>query len=350
MEGVGSPLVAGKERTGGKARGIARRATLSDVAAEAGVSTAVVSYVLNGGPRNVSETTRIAVEQAMEKLNYRRNPVASALTAGRSNLVGLLVPDQSNPFFAELAGEFEREGRARGYLTMLGNTSHDASIELDYVRALADWRVRAVFVASVNEHEFVVDGCPIIYVHSAPAKSRLTAALFDDFGGGITATRHLIAHGYEDIHCLAGPSDFGPFGHRRRGWEAAMSEAGLSTKGRVHYVAASRLEAARQIRDLMMGDRCPRAIFSTSDEQALSVLRAAAEAGKSIPGDVALVGFDGIAEALQGRPRITTIALPLRRLAVEVFNAIEDCGSTDRRHEPLQGQLTIGETCGCQVA
>lgn len=327
-----------------------RRATLSDVAAEAGVSTAVVSYVLNNGPRNVSEVTRQTVETAIAKLNYRRNHVASALTAGHSNLIGLLVPDLSNPFFAELANEFEKEGRARGYLAMLGNTSHDAAIELDYVRALADWRARAVFVTSVNEHDIEVEGCPVIYVHSAPARSMATAALFDDFGGAVMATQHLIGHGYTDIHCLAGPSDFGPFGRRRRGWEMAMTEAGLPTDGRVHYVSASRLDAASQIRALLTGAQCPRAIFSTSDEQALSALRAATEAGKRVPDDVALAGFDGIAEALHGRTRITTVALPLRQLAVEAFNSIEGPGPGVHPHEPLQGRLVPGETCGCSAA
>ena len=325
---------------------IARRATLTDVAAEAGVSTAVVSYVLNRGPRNVSDAAREAVEAAMAKLNYRRNHIASAMSAGHSNLIGLLVPDLSNPFFAELANEFEKEGRARGFLTMLGNTSHDAAIELDYVRALAGWRARAVFVTSVNEHEIEAEGCPIIYVHSAPPNAMTQAALFDDFGGAVLATNHLIDHGFNDIHCLAGPSDFGPFGRRRRGWESAMCAASLPVAGRVHYVSASRLDAASQIRVLLMGDTCPRAIFATSDEQALAVLRAASEVGKKVPDEIAVIGFDGIAEALLGGTRITTIALPFRQLAIEAFNALDSGTPPDL----LQGILTKGESCGCHRA
>ena len=92
------------------------------------------------------------MEKVISKLNYRRNTLASALTAGRSNLIGLLVPDSSNPFFGELAREIEREGRARGYLTLLGNTSHDPVIEREYVQALGDLRARAVFVPRVRTH------------------------------------------------------------------------------------------------------------------------------------------------------------------------------------------------------
>ena len=340
------PIAAKPTAQSAKPGTLTRRATLTDVAAEAGVSTAVVSYVLNRGPRNVSEPTREAVEAAMAKLNYRRNHIASAMSAGHSNLIGLLVPDLSNPFFAELANEFEKEGRARGFLTMLGNTSHDAAIELDYVRALAGWQARAVFVTSVNEHEIDAEGTPIIYVHSAPPNAMAQAALFDDFGGAVMATNHLIDHGFTEIHCLAGPSDFGPFGRRRRGWESAMSAAGLAVDGRVHYVSASRLDAADQIRALLTGDRCPRAIFATSDEQALAVLRAASETGKTVPEDVAVVGFDGIAEALQGGTRITTVALPFRQLATKAFNALEGSLPPDL----LQGQLVLGETCGCHRA
>lgn len=341
MRGLPSPPL-----TSDQPHKVAKRATLADVAAMAGVSKAVVSYVLNGGPRNVSEATAKTVRAAMDKLAYRRNHVASALTAGHSNLVGLLVPDLSNPFFAELAKEFETEGRARNLLTMLGSTSHNPAIESDYVSALADWRARAVFVATVNEHAIEVEGCSVFYVHSAPANRMAKAALFDDFGGAALATRHLIAHGYQDIHCLAGPSDFGPFGRRRRGWELAMIEAGLPTHDRVHYVSSSRLEAASQIFKLMASDQCPRAIFCTSDEQALSALRAAASAGKQVPADVAIIGFDGIAEALQGQTRITTIALPLRELAVQAFCLMSGVADPHLL-EPLQGRLHLGETCGC---
>lgn len=322
----------------------ARRPTLADVARLAGTSTAVVSYVLNDGPRTVAPQTRAKVEQAITALGYRRNPLASALMAGRSNLVGLLVPDSSNAFFSELAREFEREGKARGFLTLIGNTAYDPAVELDYERAFADLRPRGIFVTSITGHAESLDGCPRIYVHSAPAGAPDPSVLFDDVGGGIAATRHLIAQGYEDIHCIAGPDDFGPSGRRERGWLEAMAEAGLTTAGRLHRVPFERLGAESALGLLLAKPDRPRAVFATTDEQALAALRAAAEAKLKVPEEIAIIGFDGIREALNGSTRLTTFALPLAELARRAFEVLDGWTAAGNPSHVITGALQRGET------
>ncbi|MEO5756074.1 MAG: LacI family DNA-binding transcriptional regulator [Mesorhizobium sp.] len=324
----------------------ARRPTLADVAKLAGTSTAVASYVVNNGPRSVSPAKRALVEEAIASLNYRRNPLASALMVGRSNLVGLLVPDSSNAFFSELSREFEREGKARGFLTLLGNTAYDQAAEQDYERTFADLRPRGIFVTSINGHAEDLDDCPRIYVHSAPPGATDPSIQFDDIGGGREATRHLIAHGYQDIHCVAGPDDFGPSGKRERGWQLAMGEAGLSVEHRMHRVSFGRLEAEVQIGAILSSATPPRAIFATTDEQALAALRAASTLGKKVPQDVAIVGFDGIREAMYGNVRLTTFVLPLRELAVRAFEVLDAWNSGDKRSHIISGSLVVGETCG----
>lgn len=324
----------------------AKRATLSDVAKAANVSTAVVSYVLNNGPRNVSQASRERVQKAIADLNYRRNTLASALVGGKTNLIGLLVPDASNAFFGEMAREFEREAQSRGYLTMLGNTSNDPAVEGKFVDALSGLHARGVFVTTVNGAEHEDLSCPRVYVHSAPAGAQSPQVLFDDHGGGEIATRHLIEQGYEDIHCLAGATDFGPLGNRRQGWETEMAKAKLPTADRVHYISANRLEATQKIRDILSSDGAPRAIFATTDEQAIATVRAAHEVGLRIPQDLAIVGFDGISEARLGSLRITTIVLPLREFAKKAFDTLDDTPAADRDDVLLSGELLIGETCG----
>jgi len=325
-----------------------KRATLSDVAKAANVSTAVVSYVLNNGPRNVSPKARERVEKAIADLNYRRNTLASALVGGKTNLIGMLVPDASNAFFSELAREFEREAQARGYLTMLGNTSNDAGVEGKFVDALSGLHARGVFVTSVNDAEHEDLSCPRVYVHSAPEGSQSPQVLFDDIGGGEIATRHLISLGYDNIHCLAGATDFGPLGNRRRGWEAEMRRAGLPTTDRVHYVSSNRLEATHQIREILVSDTPPRAIFATTDEQAIATIRAAHEIELKIPQELAIVGFDGISEARLGNIRVSTIVLPLRELAKRAFDTLDGSLNSDQSAALLPGELWIGETCGAE--
>ena len=327
-----------------------KRATLADVALAAGVSTAVVSYVLNSGPRKVSDALRLRVEQAIAQLGYRRNTLASTLISGKSNLIGVLVPDSSNPFFGELASEVEKEARARGYLTLVGNTGHDITTERNYLQAMGDLRVRGIFVSSVNEQEADLGTSPIIYLHSAPPDAAHNKVLFNDFEGGTLATRHLIGLGHREIFCLAGDRDFGPFMHRRLGWQRAMTDAGLPIEGRSHHVSSDRLEAARQIRVLVQQNAGLRAIFATSDEQALAAWRAAVEIGRRVPDDIAIVGFDGIREALFGSVRLTTIALPIRQLAVRAFDRLEKASVEDTPDNRLAGELVIGETCGAETA
>ena len=325
-----------------------RRPTLADVARLAGTSTAVVSYVINDGPRPVAADTRLRVESAIEDLGYRRNPIAGALMVGRSNLVGLLVPDSSNAFFGEMSRHIEQEGKARGLLTLLGNTAYDPQVEIEYELAFSDLLPRAIFVTSIDSTIPSRQTSPRIYLHSMPIGSKAPSVVFDDVGGGILATEHLLQHGLEDIHCLTGPDDFGPSGQRMRGWEIAMGSAGISTTGRVHRASFVRLEAEAVVRELLESANPPRAIFATTDEQALATLRAAAVVGLRVPEDLAIVGFDGIREALYGSTRLTTISLPLAELAKRAFEVLStwDDPEAVKRHV-LSGSLVIGETCGC---
>ncbi|GAA3887502.1 LacI family DNA-binding transcriptional regulator [Leifsonia kafniensis] len=324
-----------------------RRPTLADVASLAGISTAVVSYVINDGPRTVSPATKAKVESAIATLGYRRNPLASALSAGRSNLVGLLVPDSSNAFFSELSRHLEAEGRRRGLLTLLGNTAYKRETEVDYENAFSDLRARGIFVTSVGQGGADADDCPRIYLHSAPLESEGPRVLFDDAGGAFEAVRHLLEHGYTDIHCLTGPNDVGPSGRRELGWLQAMQEAGLPTDDRLHRVSYDRFDAESAVLSILGAEHPPRVIFATTDEQALATMRAAAVLGLRVPEDLAVVGFDGIRETLRGSIRMTTVALPLQQLAVAAYETLDAwLEHGDAQHHMLPGTLVVGDTCG----
>jgi LacI family transcriptional regulator len=327
-----------------------RRPTLADVAREAGTSTAVVSYVVNNGPRRVAEATRLRVESAIATLRYRRNSLAGALSVGRSNLIGLLVPDSSNAFFSELARHVESEARARGFLTLLGNTNYDRDVERGYATAFADLQAAGIFVVTIDPDAPTVDHSPRIYLHSAPQSSESSGVLVDDEGGARLAVEHLIGHGHTEVHCITGLDDFGPSGRRALGWASAMSTAGLSIDGLLHRVPMDRIDAELALRALL-GDAAPPAIFATTDEHALAAMRAASQAGVRIPEDTALIGFDGIREALLGSVRLTTIAVPLHEMAVAVFSALESWSAdAPPLVTVLAPSLVIGETCGCHLA
>lgn len=325
-----------------------RRPTLADVARLAGTSTAVVSYVVNQGPRPVAPLTRERVQRAIEELDYRRNPLAGALVVGQSNLVGLLVPDSSNAFFGEISRQIEQEGKSRGLLTLLGNTAYDPDTEIEYENAMSDLLPRGIFVTSISARNRTTRTAPRIYLHSKPRGAKDPSVTFDDIGGGVMAVRHLLDHGFDDIHCFTGPDDFGPSGQRRRGWEKALTEAGVSTEGRLHRAPYDRSGAEVVAQTILNAAQPPRAIFATTDEQALAILRVASLMGFRVPEDLAVVGFDGIREALHGSIRLTTIALPVHELAAKAYELL--IGWDDPRvnkNQVLPGSLIIGETCGC---
>jgi len=326
-----------------------RRPTMADVARRAGASTAVVSYVVNGGPRPVAASTRALVEQAISELGYRRNPLAGALSAGRTNLVGLLVPDSANAFFSEMARCIEQQARKRGLLMLLGNTSYDPAVEQDYETAFADLRAVGTLVTSIAAESAPGDDCPRVYVHSRPTGAVGPSVTFDDLNGAIEAVDHLRWHGHRDIHCVTGPDDFGPAGLRTEGWARALASANLPVRGRLHHVPFERIQAEHCVREMLLAtDPCPQAIFATTDELALASLRATASLGLRVPGDIALIGFDGIREALHGRVRLTTVSVPTQHLAVHALDALLtwDGGRSGLR-TVLPTTLTVGETCGC---
>lgn len=353
-----------------------RRPTLADVAALAGTSTAVVSYVVNNGPRAVAPATRARVETAISELGYRKNPLAGALSAGKSNLVGLIVPDTANGFFGELSRCFEAEGRKRGFLTMLGNTGYDGEITSHYISGFSDLRARGIFTMSVAQADELPSDVPFVFIHSVPIGVDAPSVRFDDRAGAKLAAEHLISHGFTKIICLAGTHAGDPASLRVAGWEDAMLEAGLETEGRVFRSSFDRVQVEADVREILEGGRWPEAIFATTDEQALAVVRAAAAVGARIPEDIAVVGFDGIREARLGGVRLTTVRVPMDLLAERAFDMLEgiagdhrdakadlgaelavtesehlehlsEVGDYEGAHIVFAGKLIIGETCGC---
>jgi LacI family transcriptional regulator len=334
--------------------------TRDDVARMAGTSTAVVSYVVNNGPRRVSDKTRAKVLAAIDELGYRPNGFARALRSTRSRLLGLVLPDNSNPFFAELARVIEDEAFRRGYLLLLGNSTENDERQAAYVREFLELRVEGLLLISAAHGQRNADltlsldelqGTRIRTVVLDRSITGLHAAYLtvDNFGGGYLATRHLLEHGHSDVTCLAGPEGAHPAESRTRGWRRAMREAGLAPRPDLLVRSPFRRESGYQVmRELLRDARPPAAVFTESDEQAIGVLRATSECGIRVPEDLALVSFDGIPEAAFTWPQLTTVAQPfeeLGRRAVEL--ALSDTDFDGELRVRLPVRLTIGESCGC---
>ena len=304
-------------------------ATIREVAEHAGVSYATVSHVINN-TRLVTEETRQRVLEAMAALNYRPNALARSLRQGKTNTLGLVLPDSANPFFAEISRSIEDEAFKKGYSVFLCNTELDTQRELFYVDVLSKKQVDGIiFVAAGDQADsldFLVQrNMPVVMIDRNVPNVEIDAVLTDNQLGGFLATRHLLELGHKRIACIAGPSSITPSAERLIGYRKALEEAGLPYDEnlimRGDYHAQSGLEITHAI--LKMDPR-PSAIFALNDLMALGALRAAAEAGFFIPRDLAVVGYDDLELAHFTNPPLTTISQPKKEIGAQAVSLLVD--------------------------
>ena len=328
--------------------------TRDDVARAAGVSTAVVSYVLNGGPRGVSPEAAARVRQAVKDLNYRPNGVARALVTNRTWALALIVPDNANSFFALLAQMIEAAAFERGYTLLLGNTMEDAGRELRYVEAFQQRAVDGFIIAPTAARgtgiaNLASGTAPVVLIDRDADRTDVARVMVDNEQGGYVATRHLLEHGHRRIACLAGPETVSNARRRRSGWQRAMREARRSTVGLSVGTDFSRKQAYRSTLKMLRRVAPPTAIFATADEQALGIYRAAREVGARIPDDLAVVSFDSASTAPYVSPGLTAVSQPLKQMAeLTVERLIEQMHNAPTTTcDVLPVELVVRGSCGC---
>ena len=304
-------------------------ATIREVAENAGVSYATVSHVINN-TRFVSQETRERVQAAMTALNYRPNALARSLRQGKTNTIGLVLPDSANPFFAEISRGIEDEAFKQGYSVFLCNTELDTERELFYVDVLSKKQVDGIIFVAAGDQADLLDfllrqNMPVVMIDRDLPNVEVDAVLTDHQLGGLLATRHLIELGHKRIACIAGPSSITPSAERIIGYRKALEEAGLAYDEilllRGDYHAQSGMDITHSI--LRMNPR-PTAIFALNDLMALGALRAASEAGYAVPRDLAVVGYDDLEIARFTNPPLTTIAQPKKEIGAQAIHLLVD--------------------------
>ncbi|MBA4420296.1 MAG: LacI family transcriptional regulator [Anaerolinea sp.] len=326
--------------------------TIREVARKAGVSSATVSHVANN-TRFVSEDVRERVKTAMRELNYRPNALARSLRRGETHTLGLILPDSSNPFFAEVGHAIESEAFALGYSVILCNTDNDENKERIYTEVLENKQLDGIIFVGAGENresisQIVKNGLPLVVVDREMGNLELDTVTTENYQGGLLATQHLISLGHKVIGCITGPSNITPSADRVTGYRAALQQAGIpieeSLIARGDFHASSGYSAALQ---LLAHDPRPTAIFVCNDIMAIGALRAAAQLSLSVPENVAIVGFDDIELASYTTPPLTTVAQPkqeIGQLAVKLIFERMGNPSLPPRRIILSTQLVIRES------
>ena len=284
------------------------RPVMADVAQLAGVSHQTVSRVLNGHP-NVSPATRASVLAAISQLGYRPNIAARALVTGKTNVLGVISFDTTLYGPASMVYGIERAARpdyfvAIASLPFLSQASLTEAVERFLGQAVAGIIVIAPQTGVVEALAGLAVGVPLVAVDCG-GEARISSVKIDNFAGAVLATRHLLDLGHETVHHIGGPDNWHDARDRIDGWRHALRTAGAPVPEmlRGDWSARSGYEAGRQL----AANPEVTAVFCANDSMALGFLRAAAEAGRRVPRDVSVAGFDDIPEAAFISPPLTTI-------------------------------------------
>lgn len=332
---------------------VARIVGIKDVAQHAGVSVGTVSNAINR-PNLVAPQTRDRVQAAIERLGYVRSEAARSLRAGQSRIIGQLVLDMANPFFAEVALGAARAAGAAGLRVMLCNSANDPAEEAAYLSLFAEQRVRGVLLtpadptgadlAVLRRHEI-----PFVLVDRVTSEG--CSVSVDDVAGGRMAGAHLAETGHKLVAYVSGPMSLPQCRDRRAGALGSLTAHGLSEDALVHIEAermdvASGRDAGRRLLKL---SRVPTAVFCANDLLALGVLQALYAAGVSVPGEMAIVGYDDIEFAGAAAVPLTSVRQPsaeMGQIAAELLveEVTADTGRHRHRRVVLEPELIVRES------
>lgn len=292
-------------------------ASVRDVAALAKVSLGTVSNVLNR-PEQVSELTVARVQDAIAKLGFVRNDAARQLRAGQSRVIGLVVLDAGNPFFADLARAAGARAAESGYSVLLGNSDASPSQETAFVDLFREQRVHGLLISPLSEAlprlERVRDsGIPVVLVDREGSGRGFSSVAVDDIAGGAMAAEHLLALGRRRIAFVGGPRSLRQVADRLEGTRRVVSEQPTASLEVFETTSLSVIKGravGEEISKRAPKDR-PDAIFAANDLLALGIMQALVLSGSvSIPEDIALIGYDDIDFAASAMVPLSSVRQP----------------------------------------
>jgi len=331
--------------------------TMKDVARLAGVSIATVSAVVNNKGIVSAELTE-RIKRAMEALDYHPDQVARSLKVGRTNVIGIIVPDVTNPFFTELMRGVEDTAEQEGYSVMLCNSNEDPAREERHLRMLSWRRADGVLVArSITDGPY--DGrirrrFPMVFVDCLPMGFvSHGAVVIDNVGAAYQATKHLIDLGHKRIAIIAGSLNRSVGFDRLEGYRKAMQQAQLLIPEEYLRHGDFHLESGYRCGlELMRLAIPPTAVFSCNNRMTLGLMRALGELGIACPDHVSVVGFDDADWATIFSPKLTCIAQPsyqmgqqaMEMLLQKVKSSPDNLSTREKPTTVLQAELIVRES------
>lgn len=295
--------------------------TLKDLARLAGVHPSTVARVLNDDPRQrVSEEVRARILALAREQGYQPNHLARSLRTKRSFVIGTVIPDIANPFFAILFRGIEDAMAARGYNVIMANTDDELAREQGSIAMLRGRQVDGLLLATARREDPAIDalsagGFPFVMVnrHTDPISGNTVVP--DDYSGATAAVEHLIDLGHCRIAHITGSDEMSTGHTRARGYVDTLQRRHLPVDPDLIVRGNFRESGGYEATQLLLGlAHPPTAIFAVNDLAAVGALRAIEEAGLHVPGDISIVGFNDISTVLGTTRLLTTVHLPLNEM------------------------------------
>lgn len=332
-----------------------QRATIDDVARASGVSNATVSRVLSGY-EFVKETTRTRVLETVERLGYVANLQARSLAGGRSQIIGLLVPNLDNGYVGTIMQGIDRELARANYDVLLYTSHRHPSKESFYVDAIANGLTEGLLLIAPLVPSTYLDALrgqnfPYVLIDQTDATENSSVVDATNYQGAYEATRYLSQLGHARIAFVTGSLAVRSAIDRLHGYKAALVDCDIPVREELivegDYQQETGYEVAKSL--LQRVNPLPTAIFASNDLSAFGAMDAARECGLRIPDDISIIGFDDIPQASFVYPKLTTVRQPLEQMgqvAVKMLlEQIEDQSRPPQR-VALATQLVIRDSCG----
>ena len=329
--------------------------TMRDIALVTGVSQSTVSRVLSGTPTAVpiAAATRLRVTETAARMGYRPNPLARGLRGAPTMLLGVIVRDVTDPFFAGAIEAASLEANRRGYNVVLGHAHQSAD------EAVALWGIlearhcdALLFLGDLRDRPGLVEdlqntSIPVVAMWHGSRESGIPTVSVDNRAGMAAIVDHLVGLGHRRI-AFAGPRRLGDITEREEAYRASLERHGLAGRREYQQDASNDFGGGATAFDLLLDlDEPPTAIVAPTDVLAIGMLHAAQRRGLRVPGDVSISGFDDIPVAAVSVPALTTVRMPTQAMIVAALDLVIGPGSAGADGHPvLQPELVVRASTG----
>lgn len=306
-------------------------ATMKDVARLANVSVATVSATISG-KKYVSPLLKERVQQTIAKLQYRPSVVASQLKLGRTSLIGLIIPDISNPFYTDIVAHVQTSARVENLTVMLGISDQEPERENELIEFMSSQHAEALIICSCGyggETSEALENASrllnLVLVDAIPNGVNADTITLDNFAAGELATQHVLSFGHRDIAIITGPPSATSGEERLRGYTHAMREVGVEPAQQLQRNGAFRIDQGYEAAiALLEDDKKPTAIFVCNNLMLIGVMRAISDKGLTVPGDISIVSIDDFPWASAFSPAITTVRQPTAEMGKAAFELAKE--------------------------